>query len=99
MSIAKWRTHIESYKSSGMSKAAYAKTHELDYNQFIYWCKKYDQHTQNRSDLIQVELPKANPEPPTKALGPIMGVMEYPNGVKLHIHHPDLLKALPDWRI
>ena len=96
MSIEKWQAHIKAYDSSVMSKAAYAKAHNLDYNQFLYWCKKHEQSSYKESDLIEVKMPKSHSD--TNELGRAMGVMEYPNGVKLHIHHPSLLKMLPDWR-
>lgn len=94
MSIAKWRPHVEAWATSGLSKAAYAKKHKVDYHQLLYWSKKYARYSQKRSDLIQVKLPK--PDLPI-CNQQTMGVMEYPNGVKLHIHHPDLLKSLPEW--
>lgn len=100
MTIDKWRNHIEACEASGLSKAAYARKHNLDYSQLIYWCKKYDNSIDRQSNLIEVILPppETKPEPTSYVPGNALGVMEYPNGVKLHIHHPDLLKNLPDWR-
>lgn len=94
MSIAKWRPHLEAWATSGMSKAAYARKHQIDYHQFIYWAGKYERYKQKRSDLIEVKLPHHEP---SAASQPCLGVIEYTNGVKLHIHHPDLLRSLPEW--
>lgn len=65
MTINKWRNHIEACEASGLSKAAYARKHNLDYSQLIYWCKKYDNSIDLQSDLIEVILPppETRPEP------------------------------------
>jgi len=98
MSIAKWRPHIEACEASGMSKSAYAKQHNIDYKQLIYWYKKYEQYNLKRNDLIRVKSPAPNLEHALTSNQQVLGIMEYPSGVKLYIHHLDLLQSLPDWR-
>lgn len=105
MSPENWLSHIEAWPLSGLSKAEYAKQHQLSYSQFLYWLRKHEANNASKanqanpsSDLIPVKLPEPqlaksawiNSDQAT------LGVLEYPNGIKLHIHHPDLLKSLPD---
>ena len=53
MDQTKWLKHIEAYKASNLSKAAYARKHDLDYYQFIYWSGKIEKA---QADLIPVKI-------------------------------------------
>ena len=42
-----WREHINSWRESGHSGAAYCQLHQLVYHQFSYWRRKFqDSHAQ-----------------------------------------------------
>ena len=91
----KWLKHIEAYKASNLSKAAYARKHDLDYYQFIYWSGKI---VKAQANFIPV---KINSSVDNSSEDPVscgcLGVMEFPNGIKLHIHSTALLSELSDY--
>ncbi len=74
-------------KKSGQTKRAYAKQHNLVYSRLVYWCGKL-----NRK--LSDEFIAVNVRPQVKATDPL-GVLEFPNGVRLVIQSPDLLALLP----
>jgi hypothetical protein len=37
---ANWLTHVEQWRQSGMSKAAYCTEHSLNFSSFWYWLRK-----------------------------------------------------------
>jgi hypothetical protein len=36
-----WKTHISSWQASRVSQAEYCRRHELKFNQFVYWRRKF----------------------------------------------------------
>lgn len=37
-----WQHHFQQYQTTGLSKAAYAKQHQLAQHRFAYWCRKFE---------------------------------------------------------
>ena len=58
-----WQAHVDAWKSSSQSGAAYCKTHELVYHQFVYWRQKFcsesvkQNNSQNSNGFAQVVMP------------------------------------------
>ena len=63
---ARWLAHVEQWRHSGMSKAAYCKAHGLNFSSFRYWLRK------SRSASVDVPVlpPAIVPLPFTLALKP-----------------------------
>ena len=63
---ARWLAHVEQWRHSGMSKAAYCKAHGLNFSSFRYWLRK------SRSASVDVSAlpPAIVPLPFTLALKP-----------------------------
>lgn len=40
-----WQSQIEAWQSSGQSQQAFCRTHDLNYPQFGYWRRKFQQST------------------------------------------------------
>jgi hypothetical protein len=40
-----WHRHVNQWRESGLSKAAYCQQHSLVYHQMVYWCSKEDKVT------------------------------------------------------
>jgi len=50
-----WKQHIEGWKSSNQTQAGYCRQHELSYDQFIYWKRKF--RRDSKSGFIELKLP------------------------------------------
>jgi hypothetical protein len=89
MKHQQWQTYIEARKQSSQTKRAYARQHSLPYSQFLYWYSKLTEPTpmNDTSDFISVDI-KRTAKPVDN-----LGVLEFPNGIKLVIHSPELLVA------
>jgi hypothetical protein len=48
---ARWLAHVEQWRHSGMSKAAYCKAHGLNFSSFRYWLRK------SRSASVDIPVP------------------------------------------
>ena len=44
-----WQSRIEAWQLSGQSQKAFCRAHDLNYPQFIYWRRKFRQHTASES--------------------------------------------------
>lgn len=36
-----WKQHIEDWRTSGLTRAGYCRQHNLSYDRFIYWNRKF----------------------------------------------------------
>ncbi|MCO1336556.1 hypothetical protein MO867_19680 [Microbulbifer sp. OS29] len=65
--------------------------HNLNYSQFLYWYRKLTEQTSvsDIPDFVPVDI-----KSPTATTGNL-GVLEFPNGVKLVINSPVLLAQIP----
>jgi|GEM_PF-2503429 hypothetical protein len=96
-----WQVHVDAYNRSGQNVMAYATESGLVYSQMLYWLRKLEAepvpgrpkaaHTPEEA-FVPVKIKPTNPKSasPLKALG----VLEFPNGVKLFIHDVSLLSEL-----
>ena len=69
---ARWLAHVEQWRHSGMSKAAYCAAHGLNFSSFRYWLRK------SRSASVDVPVlpPAIVPLPFTLALkAPSIGLL------------------------
>ena len=50
-----WKRYIEEFKTSGMSKVAYCRTHELVYHQFLYWYDKFTKAEKTKAAKLSLQ--------------------------------------------
>ena len=106
MKQAQWQSHVNAFNKSGLSKREYADNNQLTYHQFVYWSQKINkaQLKPSRDDFIPVTVtpassaarikPKPMPAPKPQATTQL-GVLEFPNGIRLVIHSAEILAQLP----
>ena len=64
-----WKQHIEGWRLSNQTQAGYCRQHELSYDQFIYWKRRFRKDF--KSSFIELKLPPVKlPKmiPPTSSL-------------------------------
>ena len=64
-----WKQHIEGGKSSNQTQAGYCGQHELSYDQFIYWKRKF--RRDSKPTFIELKHPPVTPPkmiPPASSL-------------------------------
>jgi len=49
-----WKTHIDSWQASRLSQTEYCRRHELKFNQFVYWRRKFTPKPSVPISLVQV---------------------------------------------
>ena len=55
----KWYKVVEDYKASGLTMKTYASSHDIQYYQFQYWVRKYnDLYKDESKQFIKVETNK-----------------------------------------
>lgn len=59
----RWRQHIDTYKTSGLTRKAYCRKHRLNIHQLDYWRKRLNRASEvkpsiNKNDFIQVQVEK-----------------------------------------
>lgn len=97
MKPAEWQQHIDAYLQTNGSKHAYAKEHNLVYSQFLYWLRK---HTDKQSDNSDVnsdtadDFVRVTAQTNHQNTDSNLGTMIFPGGMRLEIHHTDLLQPL-----
>ena len=93
MTNAHWQHHITTWQRSKQSKQSYCQDHGLSYSRFLYWSNK------RKKPQLEPALPDADMLPvtvtDTEPVLDCLGVLEFPNGIKLHIHSKELLSSLP----
>jgi hypothetical protein len=90
---AQWQHHITAWQHSHQSKSAYCKEHGLAYSRFLYWNKRRTQSEQPspNTELLPVTVTDDESAP----AAPCLGVVEFANGTKLHIHSHKMFSTLP----
>jgi len=102
MKQTQWQPHIDAFNKSGLSKREYAENHQLIYHQFVYWSQKLNKAASKAFIPVTVTSPTVTTKPKTKSK-PVtkpqatmpLGILEFPNGIRLVIHSPELLAQLP----
>ncbi|WP_299587473.1 hypothetical protein [uncultured Microbulbifer sp.] len=91
MNQQQWQTHIRAFEKSSQSKRAYSRKHNLNYSQFLYWYRKLSEQTSvsDTPDFVPVAI-----KSPVATTGNL-GILEFPNGIKLVINSPVLLAQIP----
>ncbi|WP_299946723.1 hypothetical protein [uncultured Microbulbifer sp.] len=91
MNQQKWLSNVSAYEKSSQSKRAYTRKHNLSYSKFLYWHRKLSDQTPvpDTPDFVPVDI-----KPPAAPTGNL-GVLEFPNGIKLVINSPALLAEIP----
>ena len=91
MNQQQWQSHVRAYEKSSQSKRAYTRKHNLNYSQFLYWYRKLTEQTSvsDIADFVPVDI-----KSPVATTGNL-GVLEFPNGMKLVINSPVLLAQIP----
>ncbi|MCP3908351.1 MAG: hypothetical protein GY712_10095 [Oceanicoccus sp.] len=100
MKQTQWQLHVEAFNKSGLSKREYVETHQLIYHQFLYWSQKLNKAAPEAFVPVTVTPPavstKLKPKPVTKPMiTTSLGVLEFPNGIRLIIQSHELLAQLP----
>lgn len=76
-----WASHIEGWRSSGLSQKAYCAKHALSFASFGYWRKRFSK----ASKLIPVTMPNT----------PIKASVLLPNGIRIDVPVEALAQLLP----
>lgn len=88
-----WSSIIQQWKSSGLTQTAYCKANNINYNQFVYQISKLSARTKSHSKLLPIQITQPH------QFGGVQScfILDYPNGLKLHIPlnaHPEAIKVL-----
>ena len=83
-----WKVHVKCQKESGLSRIAYCRKHQLSYEQFGYWERKYRQKATS-SKLVPIHLNK-----PTTMVPETICALSLKNGHELKIYDKALLPLL-----
>lgn len=96
MKQTQWQPHVDAFNKSGLSKRQYADKHQLIYHQFVYWSQKLSKAAPEAFIPVTLTPPAVSTTSVTtpKATTPL-GILEFPNGIRLVIHSPELLAQLP----
>ena len=87
-----WKRHIEGWRTSGLTRAGYCRQHNLSYDRFIYWSRKF--RKESPPAFIELKVP-AVPYP--KMLSPAsplrVSVNRFQVAVERHFD-PETLRQL-----
>lgn len=91
-----WLAHFKSWQASQLTAQAFCQSHSLNYDQFLYWRRKFSPAKQTPSAGFAKVVSKPTALAPDRGL-----VVHLPNGIKLSGLHADnvdvaatLLRAL-----
>ena len=85
-----WAEHLRAYRRSGLSARRYAREHGLVYHQLLYRVRKAAEAPGPSSAFMAVTASDAG-------RSAVLGVVSFPNGVRVEIHDASLLPALSEW--
>lgn len=86
-----WERHVVAFKESNLSARAYAKQHELVYHRFLYRLRQFSQIEASDSSFAPVGLATPTVD------GACLGIVEFPTGVRLIVHRPEVVQMLLQW--
>ena len=78
-----WQKHIQDYQASQLSRAAYCRLHQVNYDNFGYWLRK---QSKQAGSLVAVQLKKEE--------FPVLCSIKLRSGQLLQIHDQGLLTLL-----
>ena len=64
-----WKQHIEGWKLSNQTQTEYCRQHDLSYDRFVYWKRKF--RRDSKPSFIELKLPPVTPPkmiPPASSL-------------------------------
>lgn len=96
-----WENHYEQYKKSQLSKANYAKKHDLIKHRLIYWFRKIEKSSNNTPSAEPEFIPITINEELSSQVNStaILCTLELPAGKRLLVHNEAALKlCLNHWR-
>jgi hypothetical protein len=90
-----WKEHAQRQKESGLSRVAYCRKHQLSYDQFGYWFKKWRQQSMCSQPIKLLPIyvnksSKMNDELQSEAIC----TLAFKNGHALKIHDKSVLTIL-----
>ena len=91
-----WQAHVDAYSRSKQSATAYANKHGLVYSQMLYWTRKLSEPkscSKPKTGFVAVKFNKSKSTATTTTK--VLGVLEFPGGIKLHLHSAELLSCIP----
>jgi hypothetical protein len=80
-----WHRHIQSFKTSGLTRTKYCQLHKVNYDRFGYWLRKL---VPCSASLVPVKV-KANNEPLLRQTA--ICILNLRNGANLAIHDLQVL--------
>ena len=99
MNLEQWKSHVDVFHTSNLSKRAYAKKHHLVYHQLLYYINKFNEQERESETFIPVAIKEEQkislPSSQLLSAGECLGILELPNGSRLYIHSRDMLALLP----
>jgi hypothetical protein len=75
--ISYWQNHIKQIAQSKLSRAAYCRQHDVNYDRFCYWHKRLSKQKPNK--LLPVEVV-------TSTVPEVQCTLEFTNGARLFIY-------------
>ena len=87
-----WKAHAKSQRESGLSRMGYCRQHNISYDQFSYWERRWKQQT-SPSRLLPIKINKT----PELAVSPgleTLCTLAFKNGHELKIHDKTVLSML-----
>ncbi len=87
-----WKEHIAMQKVSGLSRTAYCRQHQLNYDRFYYWLKKEDRPARL---LVPVKINQTI-EASTFCVkaAPVLCTLTLKNGCILQVHDKQILPLI-----
>jgi hypothetical protein len=83
-----WKQHYQSLKASGISRSAYCRQHNLNYDRFGYWISKWNNSHSDK--LVTIKLKPQNPTPEHS----ILCTLDLKQGHALKIHDMQTLMLI-----
>jgi hypothetical protein len=89
-----WKEHAKHQRESGLSRVAYCRKHQLNYDQFGYWEQKWRQQQTVSSKLLPVSLNRLSKTSDALEQPESLCTLVFKNGHALKIHDKSVLSML-----
>ncbi|MEM9244068.1 MAG: hypothetical protein AAGA27_08490 [Pseudomonadota bacterium] len=87
---AYWENHVAKYRQSNMTRSAYGRTNNLSPSRWFYWSRKLLGVESKSKGFVPIKLQSGIGGQP-----PALITVESARGLRLMIHHPEVLKQFP----
>ena len=88
-----WERHIKAQRTSGISRAAYCRNNDVNYDRFTYWLKNNTQAPQANASIIPIRLKPETSEVSSDG-STIFFTLRFKNGVTASVHDKEVLSLL-----